>query len=84
MLQNFVGGDGLVASLPARAAKRKLVLEYVTATRLEPKREYSEREVNAVLEEFHDDYVTLRRYLVDEGLLKRNAGVYQGPGTTTT
>ena len=84
VLQNFVGGDGRVASLPARAAKRKLVLEYVTATRLEPKREYSEREVNAVLEEFHDDYVTLRRYLVDEGLLERNAGVYRRPGTTTT
>ena len=56
----------------------------MTATRLEPKREYSEREVNAVLEEFHDDYVTLRRYLVDEGLLERNAGVYRRPGTTTT
>jgi hypothetical protein len=44
------------------------------ATRFEPNRE---REVNAVLEEVHDDYVTLRRYLVDEGLLERNA-VYIG------
>ena len=84
MLRNFVGGDGRVASLPARAAKRKLVLEYVAATRFEPKREYGEREVNAVLEEVHDDYVTLRRYLVDEGVLERSAGVYRRPGTTTT
>ena len=83
MLQNFVGGDGRVASLPARAAKRKLVLEHVT-NRFEPKREYGEREVNAVLEEVHDDYATLRRYLVDEGLLERTAGVYRRPGTTTT
>jgi hypothetical protein len=83
VLQNFVGGDGRVAALPARAAKRKLVLEYVS-NRIEPKRDYGEREVNAVLEEVHDDYVTLRRYLVDEGLLERNAGVYRRPGTTIT
>jgi hypothetical protein len=83
VLQNFVGGDGRVASLPARAAKRKLVLEYVF-NRFEPKREYGEREVNAVLEQVHDDYVTLRRYLVDEGLLVRSAGVYGRPDTTTT
>ena len=82
--RNFVLGDGRVASLPARAAKRKLILEYVASTRFEPKREYGEREVNVVLEEVHDDYVTLRRYLVDEGLLERSAGVYRRPGTATT
>ena len=83
MLRNFVAGDGRVASLPARAAKRKVVLEYV-AMRFEPKREYGEREVNAVLEDVHDDYVTLRRYLVDEGLLERRAGVYRRTATATT
>ena len=84
VLRNFVAGDGRVASLPARAAKRRLVLEYVAATRFEPKREYGEHEVNAVLEDVHDDYVTLRRYLVDAGLLERSAGVYRRPGTRTT
>jgi hypothetical protein len=84
VLQHFVGGDGRVASLPARAAKRRLVLEYVAATRFEPKRAYREREVNAVLEGVHDDYVMLRRYLVDEGLLERNAGVYRRPGITVS
>jgi hypothetical protein len=83
VLRNFVAGDGRVAALPARAAKRKLVLEYV-ATRFEPKRGYGEREVDAVLEEVHDDYVALRRYLVDEKLLERSAGVYRRPHTTTT
>jgi hypothetical protein len=78
-----LGHLGRLALLPARSAKRKLVLEYVS-NRFEPKREYGEREVNAVLEEVHDDYVTLRRYLVDEGLLERNAGVYRRAGTTTT
>ena len=34
--------------LPARAAKRELVLEYV-ATRFEPGREYAEQQVNEIL-----------------------------------
>jgi hypothetical protein len=81
VLRNFVGGDGRVDALPARSARRRLVLEYL-ATRFEPSRDYGEREVNAVLEQVHDDYVTLRRYLVDEGLLERSAGVYRRPSSS--
>jgi hypothetical protein len=57
------------------------VLDYV-ASRFEEERECAETEVNAVLEPDHDDYVTLRRLLVDEGLLERNAGVYRRPHVT--
>jgi hypothetical protein len=76
VLRNFVDGEGRIRELPARAAKRELVLEYVAA-RFEPNREYAENEVNDVLLELYDDYVTLRRYLVDAGLLTRKAGVYR-------
>ena len=76
MLRNFVDADGRIRELPARAAKRELVLEYV-AERFDPDREFSERETNDVLVAVYDDYVTLRRYLVDAGLLTRTAGVYR-------
>lgn len=82
VLRNFMDSDGHLDVLPARSAKRRLVLEYV-ATRFEAKREYREGEVNAVLEDVHGDYVTLRRYLVDEGLLERDSGVYRRPLATT-
>ena len=75
VLRNFVDADGRIRELPARAAKRELVLEYV-AGRIDADRDYSEREINDVLVAIYDDHVTLRRYLVDAGLLKRNAGVY--------
>jgi hypothetical protein len=75
VLRNFVDADGRIRELPARAAKRELVLEYV-AGRIDSAREYSEREINDVLSALYDDHVTLRRYLVDAGLLKREAGVY--------
>jgi hypothetical protein len=76
VLRNFVDAEGRIRELPARAAKRELVLEYV-AERFELHREYAEREVNDLLLELYDDYVTLRRYLVDAGLLTRKAGVYR-------
>jgi hypothetical protein len=76
VLRNFVDEDGRIVRLPARAAKLRLVLEYC-AQRFEPGREYDEQQVNDVLLELHDDHVTLRRLLVDEGLLARNAGVYR-------
>jgi hypothetical protein len=76
VLRNFVDADGRIRELPARAAKRELVLEYV-AGRIDPDREYTEREVNELLAAVYDDHVTLRRYLVDAGLLRRKAGVYR-------
>ncbi len=76
VLRNFVDADGRIRELPARAAKRELVLEYV-ATRFEPGREYAEHQVNEILLGLHDDHVTLRRLLVDAGFLTRAAGVYR-------
>ena len=76
MLRNFADADGRIRSLPAREAKRRQVLEYV-AGRFQPGREYPEREVNGILAQVYDDFVSLRRFLVDEGLLAREAGVYR-------
>jgi hypothetical protein len=75
VLRNFVDG-GRLSRLPARHGQRRVVLEYV-AGRFEPDRRYPEAEVNELLKTLHDDHVSLRRYLVDEGLLDREAGVYR-------
>ena len=83
VLRNFVDSEGRIVRLPARAAKRGVVLEYVVA-RFDDEREYAEPEVNAILEPVHDDYVTLRRLLVDEGLLEREAGTYRRPLAATS
>jgi hypothetical protein len=75
VVRNFVTAEGRLRALPAREGKRRLVLEWV-AGRFEPDRRYSEKEVNGVLLGVHDDPAALRRYLVDEGLLAREAGTY--------
>ena len=75
ILRNFVV-DGRLVRLPARHAQKQVVLGYV-ARRFDESRSYEEREVNELLGTLHDDTASLRRYLVDEGLLEREAGVYR-------
>lgn len=43
---------------------------------------YPERNVDAALRGFHDDYPALRRYLVEAGFLERANGVYWRSGGT--
>lgn len=68
--------DGL---MPRAGTKRKLLLAYL-ATAFEPGLKYSEKEVNDTVRVWHPDVAALRRYLVDEGLLSREDGVYWRSG----
>jgi hypothetical protein len=67
--------DGRLTQLPAAHGKRRVVLEHIAAA-FEPGRKYPERVVDAVLRAWHPDHATLRRYLVDEELMDREAGLY--------
>jgi hypothetical protein len=71
--------DGRLASIPAQRSKRLVVLEHLARV-FEPGVRYPEREVNALLAVWHADVAALRRYLVDEGLLTRRAGLYWRSG----
>jgi hypothetical protein len=52
-------------------AKRKFVILQKIAEQFEPGKIYTEKEVNAVLKDIYDDYVTIRRYLIDYGFMER-------------
>jgi ArsR family transcriptional regulator, arsenate/arsenite/antimonite-responsive transcriptional repressor len=67
---------GRLVSIPAQRKKREIVLERLAAE-FTPDRDYTEREVNQVLVEFHDDVATLRRELVGYKLMRRASGIYR-------
>jgi hypothetical protein len=71
--------DGRLTSIPAQLSKRRVVLEHIVRV-FEPGVRYPEREVNALLAVWHPDVAALRRYLVDEALLSREAGLYWRSG----
>ena len=66
---------GKLKSIPAQQKKERIVLE-VIADAFEYDRIYPEREVNIIIADFHDDFCTIRRDLVAEGLLDRNSKGY--------
>ena len=73
---------GRLIQIPAQRKKQQIILRRL-AEEFEPDRDYSEREVNQILVEFHDDVAALRRGLIDHGLMERAAGIYRRPGPTS-
>ena len=73
--------NGRLVIMPSKRSKLLLVLDEI-AQEFEPGRTYPEPEVNEVLLRYNDDYAALRRYLVDEGFLTRDGGVYWRSGGT--
>ena len=63
--------DGRIQHYPAKPADRHEVLEWVVA-QLTPG-SYSEAEITEQLAVFTSDVASLRRYLVDAGLIERDA-----------
>lgn len=55
--------DGRLTTIPSQRKRRAAVLRAL-AGRFEPGRTYTEREVNEVIRDWHDDVSTLRRELV--------------------
>ncbi|MGE5073868.1 MAG: DUF2087 domain-containing protein [Anaerolineae bacterium] len=61
-----------VRQLPAQASRLEVVLKHI-ASAFEPGVNYTEKEVNTIARRFHPDAATVRRYLVDAGLLQRES-----------
>ncbi len=70
----FVGGR--LKTIPAQRKKREIVLRFL-ASKIDPGRTFTEQEVSFLLLEYHEDYASLRREMVDTGLMARENGIYQ-------
>ena len=67
---------GKLKSIPSQRKKERIILEEIVKA-FEPGKEYSEREVNIIIADYHDDFCTIRRDMISEGLLERNQMVYR-------
>ncbi|WP_010250428.1 DUF2087 domain-containing protein [Acetivibrio cellulolyticus] len=73
-ISRFLDDSGKIKQLSQKKTFRVATLCYL-AEKFEANRNYTEKEVNAICEEWHTfkDYFILRRELVDNGLLCRDA-----------
>jgi len=65
------GVDGPLSGFPKKE-KRKIAILKQLIQRFDPQQKYSEKEVNVILKNAYEDYVTLRRYLIEYGFMDRN------------
>jgi hypothetical protein len=68
---------GRLTSIPAHDRKRMVVIRYLRDRCFGEDRPYPEKEVNQRLALYHPDVASLRRYMVDAGLMTREAGEYR-------
>ena len=75
VLNSFFKYDKLI-EIPVQKKKRQIVLEKIVES-FEKDREYTEKEVNLIIADFHDDFCTIRRDLVGFDLMERKNGIYK-------
>lgn len=65
--------SGRLTQIPVKTAKFLVVLRWIV-TKFQPGTHYTEKQVNQILKEVHEDFATLRRSLVDYGYMRRERG----------
>lgn len=81
VVARFYGRDGRLHTLPRKRSSMLRLLDHLVQE-FDLGRTYDEPAVNGLLARHHDDVAALRRYLVDDAFLTRDAGVYWRTGGT--
>lgn len=76
VIRNFFTLDGKLKQIPSQR-KRKLVVFEHMVSELRPGRKYPEKELNAYIQRFHEDYCTIRREFIVNHFMYRENGVYE-------
>jgi len=73
-IQKFLpeGINGRLTKFPPKEKQRLIVLREM-AKRFESNANYTEKGINQILEDMYDDYVLIRRYLIEYGFLERKS-----------
>jgi hypothetical protein len=75
VIKDFSLPDGSFKSLPMQQKKFGAIIRHVVNV-FEPGTQYTEKQVNELLRKYNEDTASLRRGLVDSGLMQRQAGAY--------
>lgn len=75
ILRNYMTPDGRLKDFPASLKKRRVILVWLVR-QFEDGRQYSEAEVNTLIERRHHDRETFRRELIAFKMMARKNGVY--------
>src|ERR1700720_2152910 len=75
VFKDFFNSDGSLRQLPMQRKKFGAVLKHIVQD-IEPGREYTEKQINALLKRRHPDTASLCRGMIDFRWMERKSGVY--------
>lgn len=70
IIKSYFNEDGGLKNYPVKEKKKTIVFQEI-AKSFSKGKTYSEKEVNRILERVYEDYVTLRRDLIEYGFIER-------------
>ena len=73
IINTFCDNEGRIHQFPAQRKKLEVLLRHVVKD-FKPGKHYTEKQVNEKLSFYSDDTATLRRGLIDHGIMKREGG----------
>lgn len=76
IIRNFFDKEGKLKTIPAQRKKKLVVLEYMIE-KLEMGKKYPEKEVNAFIQHYHEDYATIRREFINHQFMYRENNIYE-------
>jgi DNA-binding transcriptional ArsR family regulator len=74
-LRAYFSPDGTLKAIPTQHKKLMVILNQLVRN-FERGEKYPESQVNQILRRFHEDTAALRRYMVDNKLLRREKAIY--------
>ncbi|MEY8348581.1 DUF2087 domain-containing protein [Bacillus cereus] len=76
IIRNFFDANGKLKAMPSQKKKKLVIFEYLIS-KLNPKQQYTEKEINAFIKQYHEDFCTIRREFIIHGFMDRNESVYR-------
>lgn len=76
VVKNFFTLDNKLKHIPAQLKKKLIVLEHLVSE-LETGRKYSEKEINAFIKSYHEDFATIRREFIMHQFMFRENEIYE-------
>lgn len=73
VIKDYSRRDGSLKTIPSQRKKLEAILRHVVKA-FDVNKRYSEKRVNEILSQYHEDTATLRRELIGYGLMQREGG----------
>jgi hypothetical protein len=74
-IRNFFDKENRLKSIPGQKKKKLVLLEYLVS-KLNAENQYTEKEINTFIKQYHDDFCTIRREFIVHGFMDREDNMY--------